>query len=202
MLLYKLNKIFMTHLQSCDAVNEDYQGVVVICRDTDVILLVHFLFRIAKEVWMISGTATSRKCFPIHIAAERLTQPVRENLLSFYELAGRDTTSAFRGFGRKSCTFIKQPLLMQEVERDGDLDLIEKFVCQLCGVPYKSNVNDTRMKLFGKGKNSLDMLPPTRDALDLHTVRANYQAKIWLLLLLLNLYSAHHMLTLWTPGAG
>ena len=24
------------------------------------------------------------------------------------------------------------------------------------------------------------MLPPTRDALDLHTARANYQAKIWL----------------------
>ena len=114
----------------------------MICRDIDVILLlVHFLFRIAKEVWMISGTATSRKCFPIHVAAERLTQPVRENLLSSHALTGCDTTSAFRGFEKKSCwnTFIKQSLLMQGVGRDGDLDPIESL-CVNCIVYHISRL--------------------------------------------------------------
>ena len=149
-------------LHSCDAVNEGYQRIVVICRDTGVmLLLVHFLFRIAKEVWMISGTATSRKCFPKHIAADRLTQPVRENLLSFHALTGCDTTSAFRGFGKKSCwnKFIKQTLFLQGVGRVGDLDPIETL-CQLYGLPYKSTVNDARMRLF----------TPTRDAIDLHSL--------------------------------
>ena len=92
-------------LHSCDAaVNEGYQRVVVIWRDTNMmLLLVHFLFRISKEVWMISGTAKSIKCFPIHIATEKLTQPVRENFLSFHALTGCDTIYAFRGFGKKSC---------------------------------------------------------------------------------------------------
>ena len=48
---------------------------------------------------------------------------------------------------------------MQGVGRDGDINSIEKFVCQLYGVHFKSNVNDARMELFGKGKNSLDMVP-------------------------------------------
>ena len=34
--------------------------------------------------------------------------------------------------------------------------------------------------LFGKGNKALEMLPPTRDALELHAAQANHQAKIWL----------------------
>ena len=37
---------------------------------------------------MISGTAAKRKCYPLHAASERLTQPVRDNLLSFHALTG------------------------------------------------------------------------------------------------------------------
>ena len=34
--------------------------------------------------------------------------------------------------------------------------------------------------LFVKAKRALEMLPPTRDALEFHVSRANYQAKIWI----------------------
>ena len=44
---------------------------------------------------------------------------------------------------------------MQGIERDGDIGPIENFVCQLFDVPYKSNVNDARMELFGKIKTVL-----------------------------------------------
>ena len=44
----------------------------------------------------------------------------------------------------------------------------------------QTDVNQARPHLFVKGRKELDMLPPTRVALDLHCKRANYQARIWL----------------------
>ena len=36
------------------------------------------------------------------------------------------------------------------------------------------------LQLFGKPKKGLEMLPPTKDALELRVICANYQANIWL----------------------
>ena len=55
------------------------------------------------------------------------------------------------------------------------LDLIELY-----GVPTQTDVNQARPHLFVKGRKELNMLPPTRDVLDLHCKRENYQARIWL----------------------
>ena len=157
--------------------------MLVISRDTDVLLLlVHSMLTKPVEVWMISGTAKTRKCYPVHEASQRLTQSVKTNLLSFHALTGYDTTSAVFGYGKKSCwkTFLNQPLLVADIGRDGELAPIEQFVCHLYGRPEQSSVDQARLQVFGKTKKGLDMLPPTNDALELHTIRANYQAKIWL----------------------
>ena len=171
-------------LHLCEAVDELYERVLVIGRDTDaLLLLVHFMPTKPVEVWMISATAKSRKCYPVHEASQRLTtQSVKTNLLSFHALTGCDTTSAFHGCGRKSCwkTFLNQPLLVVRICRDGELALIEQFGCHLYGRPEQSSVDQARRQLFGKPKKGLEMLPPTKDALELHTIRANYQAMIWL----------------------
>ena len=142
-------------------------------------LLVHFMPTKPVEVWMISGTAKSRKCYPVHEASQRLTQCVKTILLSFHALTGYDTTSAFHGYGKKSCwkTFLNQPLLVARIGRDGELAPIEQFVCQLYGRPEQSSVDQTRLQLFGKANKGLEMLPSIKDALELHTIRANYQAK-------------------------
>ena len=63
------------------------------------------------------------------------------------------------------------------IGRDGELAPIEQFVCHLYGTPEQQTVDNARLQLFGKGKLGLEMLPPTRYALELHTARANYQAK-------------------------
>lgn len=89
---------------SCETVNQGYKRVLVVCKGTDVmLLLVHFIQVQTAEVWMISGTAKKRKCYPINALSERLTQPVRNNLFSFHALTGCDTTSAFSGHGKRSC---------------------------------------------------------------------------------------------------
>ena len=103
-------------------------------------------------------------------------------MLSFHALTGCDTTSAFHGYGKKSCwkTFLNQPLLVAGIGRDGELAPIEQFVCHLYGKHEQSSIDQARLQLFGKAKKGFEMLPPTKDALELHTIRANYQAKIWL----------------------
>ena len=169
-------------LHLCEAVNKGYDRVLVISRDTDVLLLlVHFMPTMPVEVWMISGTAKSRKCYPVHEASQRLTQSVKTILLSFHALTGCDTTSAFHGYGKKCWkTFLNQPLVVVGIGRDGELALIEQFGCHLYGRPEQSSIDQARLQLFGKPKKGLEMLPPTKDALEIHTIRANYQAKIWL----------------------
>ena len=139
--------------------------MLVICRDTDVmLLLVHFIPAQTAEVCMISGTAKKRKCYPIHPLSERLEKPLRDNLLGFHAFTGCDTTSAFSGRGKRSCwtTFQNLPHFLQGIGRE------------------QQTVDNARLQLFGKGKLGLEMLPPTTDALELHTARANYQTKIWL----------------------
>ena len=103
-------------------------------------------------------------------------------MLSFHALTGCDTTSAFHGYGKKSCwkTFLNQPLLVAGIGRDGELAPIEQFGCHLYGRPEQSSVDQAMLQRFGKAKKGWEMLPPTKDALELHTIRANYQAKIWL----------------------
>ena len=102
--------------------------------------------------------------------------------MSFHALTGCDTVSSFSGYGNKKCwkIFQRQPDSVTSIGRNGELDLIEQFVCRLYGVPTQTDVNQARLHLFVKGRKELDMLPPTRDALDLHCKRANYQARIWL----------------------
>jgi len=170
-------------LHSCEAVNQGYKRVLVICRDTDVmLLLVHFIPAQTAEVWMISGRAKKRKCYPIHALSKRFAKPLRDNLLCFHAFTGCDTSSAFSGHGKQSCwkTFKNHPHLVQGIGRDGELAPIEQFVCHLYGTPEQQTVDNARLQLFGKGKLGLEMLPPTRDALELHTARANCQANIWL----------------------
>ena len=67
------------------------------------LLLVHFIPAQTAEVWMISGTAKKKKCYPIHELSERLAKPLRGNLLGFQAFTGCDTPSAFSGHGKRSC---------------------------------------------------------------------------------------------------
>ena len=76
-------------LHSCEAVSESYERILVICSDTDVLLLLlHFMPSRAAQVWMISGTAKNRKCYLLHSICDKLSQPVKENLLGFHALTG------------------------------------------------------------------------------------------------------------------
>ena len=79
-------------LHSCEAASEGYERLVLRRSDTDVLLLLFYYMptRVA-EVWMVSGTSTQQKCYPVHTLSNQFSQPVRENLLSFHTLTGCDS---------------------------------------------------------------------------------------------------------------
>jgi hypothetical protein len=172
-------------LHACEAIERGKNRVLVVCNDTDVnLLLIHFLggYR-AVEVWMVSGTAKKKKCFPVHRIAQNLPLDIRHNILRFHAFTGCDTVSSFHGFGKKACwkIFREQPDLLASVGQDATVDEVEEFVCRLYGAPDPhGGVNKARYDMFGKGQKSLEKLPPTRDALELHLARSNYQARIWM----------------------
>ena len=102
--------------------------------------------------------------------------------MSFHALTGCDSTSSFGGYGKKKCwkVFQQYPHLVSGIGRDGDIDQVEQYVCHLYGETKLVNVDKVRLQLFGKGKKGLELLPPTKDALELRARRANHQAKIWM----------------------
>ena len=52
-------------LHACEAVDSGYELMLVISRDTDVLLLLVQLMSVV-QLWMIAGTAQKRKCYPVH----------------------------------------------------------------------------------------------------------------------------------------
>ena len=119
-------------LHSYEAASEGYERLVLRCSDTDVlVLLLYFMPTRVAEVWMVSGTSTQQKCYPVHTLSNQFSQSVRENLLSFHALTGCDTVSLFSGYGKKKCwkIFQRQPDSVSSIGRNGELDLIEQFVC-------------------------------------------------------------------------
>ena len=129
-------------LHACKAADRIYERVLVICRVTDVLLLL-LNFMPVVEVWMITGTAKNRKSYPVHEISQRLTQPVRDILLSCHVLTGCDTTSAFSGHGKKSCwkTFQNHPFLVSGVGHDGELAPVEKILYHLYGTQKQPIIN-------------------------------------------------------------
>ena len=55
---------------------------------------------------------------------------------------------------------------------------IERFTCTLYGNKTATGVDKLRYQLFQKKYNVSNNLPPNRDSLDLHIMRAAYQAGI------------------------
>jgi len=167
-----------------DAIERGYRRLEIFSRDTDVLLLLLYHLGEETECWMVSGTGRSRRCYPIHTISRTLDRHVRENILGFHALTGCDTTSSFHGISKKSCwkAYCEAPTLLAGVGRDGDVSSVARYLCGLygCSKEHEPDIDICRYRLFMKARKSLELLPPTTDALELHVKRANYQAKIWI----------------------
>ena len=173
-------------LHAIDAKEHGFERTVVICKDTDVLLLLlAFSTQLCPEIWMKVGT----KAKPCYIKVHDIEVPdnVRSALMAFHSITGCDTTSQFSGIGKKSSwkVFLKMPELLCDfgtglLPSDQALLLAEVFVCKLYEPSSSAtSIHTVRCFSFRKSKANIDNLPPTKDALAQHLKRAHFQALIW-----------------------
>lgn len=174
-------------LHARDAAARGYKQVNVLCRDTDVlVLLLAHRHDLCDDVWMFSGTSRRKRFTPVHKIV--IPEEKRKSLLAFHALTGCDTTSQFAGIGKATAWKVLDDQTASLIASIGEasppsprtLSDAEAFVCQLYHNGTREvEINRERAAAFRKVKKNLDTLPPTQDALHLHIRRANYQAMIW-----------------------
>ena len=164
-------------------------SVVIRSSDTDVVVLaVYFQWEIDTELFLQGKYSKSKwKFLDIGSISKKLGIVLSKALLGFHAFSGCDTVSSFSGKGKK--TFFKvlksSEVFTNAMTHLGDkLDIEEKLLrdcerglCQVYGFDTH-NINDVRYDMLSKGAES-HQIPPTKDALRLHILRANYQAYIW-----------------------
>ena len=143
-----------------------YHQINVICRDTDVlVLLPAHLPNLSPAVWMFTGTAKRKLYVPVHQIC--LSEETRNSLLAFHSITGCDTTSQFAGIGKQSSwsIFVTCPRLLQHLEKDESpeekvLCDAEAFICQRYNKGTEETfINRERASAFRRAKKSLDSLP-------------------------------------------
>ena len=134
---------------------------------------------------MAPGTSKQQKCYPVHTIASKLDNDVLENILGFHALTGCDTISSFSGMGKKTCwkQYLETPNLVHSMGRVLNVREVEEFVFRLyggCAETESVDIDLIRYSLFFKARKGLELLPPTKDAFELHCFRADYQTRSWL----------------------
>ncbi|MEW8545283.1 MAG: hypothetical protein AB2693_17305, partial [Candidatus Thiodiazotropha sp.] len=172
-------------LHAKDAAQQGYDRTVIVCRDTDVlILLLHFRHLLSREIWFKSGTQKKPKFVAIHDI--NLNADMSLTLPAFHALTGCDTVSQFAGHGKVTAwkVYKQYNYLLHSLGNgnltDEKISNAEKFVCKVYDPSSNiTSIDEMRLFLFNKGKDP-DNLPPTSDALKLHISRAHYQTSVWL----------------------
>jgi len=180
----------LLHVQHAGTCN--FPNVVVAADDTDVLMmLLANSSRINTNIYLKSGTSGKIKIVHINQVVKSLGRPVCEALPGMHAFTGCDSVSAFAGKGKiKAFKLVSQSDTYQHTFRQvgqywkvsEDLHMkLEEFTCALYGAPGSSDINACRYRLFCAKKGELEstQLPPCRDCLRKHTLRANYQAAIW-----------------------
>ena len=68
----------------------------------------------------------------------------------------------------------------QIMEESPNFDVVQRFVINMYSKSSPlTDVNDARMEIFCQKNQSMENLPPTKDALLQHTRRSIYQTGIW-----------------------
>ncbi len=182
------------------ALEHGMRTIKVRTADSDVIaILVGAFFNLTStqssvDVWVAFGTGKNFRFYNINAICITIGEPRARALPVFHALTGCDTTSAFRGRGKKSAwqawqayeevtqtfTFLAaHPFELLHAESD-HFQRIERFTVVLYDKTSPlSSANEAREELFCRKNRSIDNIPPTQNVLLQYSQRAVYQAGIW-----------------------
>ena len=164
--------------------------------DTDVVILcIAFFYDIPglEELRVAFGRGKQYRHIPIHQIANSLGKDKSKALLGFHAFTGCDSVSAFYDIGKKGpwqvwkdfpevtkafCFISTAPANIPE----DMMSLLEEFVVRVYSSKLEgvTTVNRARYEMFTYGGKDFDHLPPTKNALSFHTLRAAYIAgHVW-----------------------
>ena len=159
--------------------------------DTDVFILgIHFSGQFDINIWFKTGTKQSTRYIPLHSIGQKIGADLCTLLLPYHALTGCDSTSCFKGKGKKKGLDVLRgnQERYQSLRSLGDslqipqevMKVCENFVCQLYqSDPVTTDINKVRYNLFCKHAKQNEGLPPCRDSLTQHVKRCNYQCVVW-----------------------
>ena len=167
---------------------EGGHGTVIIrSPDTDVAIIACGLAgQISARLILQTGTAQRMRYLDLTAIRAHLGNNVATSLIGMHSMTGCDSTSTISGRGKRAAfELLKTPRFQNTMSLLGNsFDVSEQlheeceaFVCAL----YASflYINELRYRLFCTRPGRTSQLPPCRDALRYHTMRAGYQAAIW-----------------------
>ena len=145
------------------------------------------------ELWIEFGAGKSLRFIPVHQIATTLGPDKSEALIFLHAFSGCDTTSTLSGKGKKmfyetwSSTdeitnlFKKLPAIVtpDDITID-EFQLIEHFVVKLYSKTCNTTeVNTARRILFSRDNKPIENIPPTKESLLQHVLRAVLQSSKW-----------------------
>ena len=171
----------------------DFRSIVVKTVDADVVtlLLAHLSLLDLPYKIEVDFNFEKDRFYKINNICSRITPEQQLALMFFFTFTGCDITSSLFDISKNTWwnvwyqkayiieTFPKLSWTPDKVE-ENDLNLIEKYVCAAYEPHNRFHTNDVnrlRFLLFTKSRdNKLRKLLPTREALQLHTLRSAYAA--------------------------
>lgn len=170
----------------------EFDTVTIWSPDTDVVVLAtYFMNKIgAKNMFVNIGSGEKSRMLNLNKLSASLSRPLRMSLLGLHAITGCDSVSSFCRIGKMKPVdvFMENPKLFTGLQELGKSkvvskncqDSLEKFICTVYDRDKNiSGVNELRYKLFCTKQAKNENLPPTKDALQQHILRSNYQCFIW-----------------------
>lgn len=180
-------------VHAVDAAVHGHMNILIRTVDTDVLVLAVSIFQTMgiEELWLEFGSGKHRR----YISAGAISTALgtKAKALSFFHaFTGCDTVSCFVGHGKLGAweAWNSFPDVTQVFEELGNvpsqvseqyLDTLERFVVILYDrTSTCTQVNSARKYLFTKKRRTMERIPPTKEALRQHVLRAAYQAgHVW-----------------------
>jgi len=179
-------------LHVADAMHHGYRHIMIRTNDSDVVAISVSSFpslTSISELWIAIGTGNKYRYIPIHILAQQLGPDKCKALSVFQPWTGSDFTSSFYGVGKKTAwaKWMGQPDVTAAFKYMASspaelpewvLNALELFAVHLYAPDLIARgittVNAARYdQFYYKGKD-FDHIPPTKDALLQHSLRATY----------------------------
>lgn len=182
------------------ALNEGMTYINIVSNDTDVIILALGVYHklradhVFDEMTIGFGMGKNKREISIKNLANSLGQARSQALIFLHAFSGCDTISAFKSIGKKKAyealraypeiesVFVdlyNNPF-QELTENDSKFKKIERFVVLMYArTSIIQSVNEARMELYFSQNQNIETIPPTKNALYLHTQRAIYQSGIW-----------------------